>query len=207
MRSIFYATIAIAAGAIVLLGSFIDVPILVNVHDHLLLWAMIIAAVATWVGVVNLISVHAQKIKQGKNEKVYSIILLSAFGLTLTGGIIESLLDPGKAALQPVIDSVQVPVEASLMAVLTVSLIYAAVRLLGRRRDALAVVFLGSAVVFLALGSGILPLVNAPFLQDLADSINRLPLAGARGILLGVALGSLATGLRILLGADRPYRS
>jgi formate hydrogenlyase subunit 3/multisubunit Na+/H+ antiporter MnhD subunit len=207
MKSIFYAVIAIAAGVIVLLGSFIDLPILTNLHDHLLLWGMIIAAVATWVGVANLISVHAQRIKEGKTGQIYSIILLAAFGLTLIGGIIESLLSPGKAPLQDVIDSIQVPVEASLMAVLTVSLVYAAVRLLRRRRDAMAVVFLGSALVFLALGSGILPLANVPFLQDLADSINRLPLAGVRGILLGVALGSLATGLRILLGADRPYRS
>jgi hypothetical protein len=30
-------------------------------------------------------------------------------------------------------------------------------------------------------------------------------LAGARGILLGVALGTAATGLRVLLGLDRPY--
>jgi hypothetical protein len=30
-------------------------------------------------------------------------------------------------------------------------------------------------------------------------------LAGARGILLGVALGTVATGLRVLLGLDRPY--
>jgi len=29
--------------------------------------------------------------------------------------------------------------------------------------------------------------------------------AGARGILLGMALGTLTTGLRILFGADRPY--
>jgi len=28
---------------------------------------------------------------------------------------------------------------------------------------------------------------------------------GARGILLGVALGTIATGIRILMGADRPY--
>ncbi|MDD5369313.1 MAG: hypothetical protein PHQ40_09515 [Anaerolineaceae bacterium] len=207
MKIIFSAVIAIAAGVIVLLGAFIDLPILTNLHDHLLLWAMIIAAVATWVGVANLISVHSQKIRRGQNEKVYSIILLVAFGVTLVGGIAENLLNPGKALLQPVVDSIQVPVEASLMAVLTVSLIYAAARLLRRRRDALAVVFVASALVFLALGSGILPLLNAPFLQILADSANRLPLAGARGILLGVALGSLATGLRILLGADRPYEN
>jgi hypothetical protein len=30
-------------------------------------------------------------------------------------------------------------------------------------------------------------------------------MASARGILLGVALGTVATGLRVLLGIDRPY--
>jgi len=29
--------------------------------------------------------------------------------------------------------------------------------------------------------------------------------AGARGILLGVALGAAATGLRVIMGVDRPY--
>jgi hypothetical protein len=32
-----------------------------------------------------------------------------------------------------------------------------------------------------------------------------LPLAGARGLLLGIGLASLTAGLRILFGADRPY--
>ena len=30
-------------------------------------------------------------------------------------------------------------------------------------------------------------------------------LGGARGILIGVALGTLTTGLRVLFGVDRPY--
>jgi hypothetical protein len=43
-------------------------------------------------------------------------------------------------------------------------------------------------------------------LPIIKDWILNVPtLAGVRGILLGVALGTIATGLRILLGADRPY--
>jgi hypothetical protein len=30
-------------------------------------------------------------------------------------------------------------------------------------------------------------------------------LGGARGILIGVSLGILTTGLRVLFGTDRPY--
>jgi hypothetical protein len=104
------------------------------------------------------------------------------------------------------VTSVQVPVEASLLAILAVSLLYAAVRLLRQRRDPLSILFLASAVIFMILGSGLLTSFDVPFLNTLADALNRLPVAGMRGILLGVALGSLTTGLRILMGADRPYK-
>jgi hypothetical protein len=45
-----------------------------------------------------------------------------------------------------------------------------------------------------------LPLVKDWLLQVLG-------MAGLRGILLGVALGTVAAGLRLLLGQDRPYLS
>ncbi len=45
-----------------------------------------------------------------------------------------------------------------------------------------------------------------PELPIVKDWIINVPaLAGVRGILLGVALGTIATGLRILMGTDRPY--
>jgi uncharacterized membrane protein len=45
-----------------------------------------------------------------------------------------------------------------------------------------------------------------PELPIIKDWILDVPtLAGVRGILMGVALGTIATGLRVLIGADRPY--
>jgi len=42
--------------------------------------------------------------------------------------------------------------------------------------------------------------------QSLPSLLAGIPaVAGARGILFGVALGTVATGLRVLMGADRPY--
>jgi len=67
-------------------------------------------------------------------------------------------------------------------------------------------VFAISAFVFLVIGSGFLSAsANIPILKDVLAAVNALPIAGARGILIGVALGSLTTGLRVLLGSDRPY--
>ena len=91
------------------------------------------------------------------------------------------------------------------MAALAIALGYASLRLLRQRRDALSILFVLSAVVFLIISSGFLAGVNIPIVQDIVAFIDRLPVAGARGILLGIALGSLTAGLRILMGADRPY--
>ena len=92
------------------------------------------------------------------------------------------------------------------MAVLAVGLAYASFRFFQRRKGLMPVVFAISALVFLLLASGVLFMgLNTPIVNNLTLFLNRLPLAGARGILLGVALGSLTAGLRVLMGADRPY--
>jgi len=92
------------------------------------------------------------------------------------------------------------------MGLLTVSLIYAAIRLLRRRADLMSVVFLVTALL-LILASATLPFGNIPVLGNLVRPwiTQILALGGARGILIGVALGTLTTGLRVLFGADRPY--
>jgi hypothetical protein len=48
------------------------------------------------------------------------------------------------------------------------------------------------------LGSGLGTMIRNLLSHGLASG-------GARGILIGVALGTIATGLRILMGVDRPY--
>jgi sulfite exporter TauE/SafE len=99
------------------------------------------------------------------------------------------------------------PVEASLMALLAITLTYASIRLLRRHLNLLSVIFLITAVLIL-LGTAPWPFLgDVPFLSNIIRPIvAQIPAtAGARGILLGVALGTLTTGLRILFGADRPY--
>ena len=107
---------------------------------------------------------------------------------------------------QWVFDNVQVPIETSLTAILAISLTYAATRLLGRRMTVFSAIFIGILLVLLI---GAIPHVVGKFqkLGDLRAWIIQVPaVGGARGILLGVALGTIATGIRILMGSDRPYR-
>lgn len=65
-----------------------------------------------------------------------------------------------------VLEGVIIPVEASLMALLAVSLLYAAVRLLRRRADVMSVFFvLAASLIF--LGSVTLPFGDIPLIGTL----------------------------------------
>jgi hypothetical protein len=101
---------------------------------------------------------------------------------------------------------IQMPIETSLLAILAVTLAYAGARLLSRRPNGFTILFI-LIVIFVLLGTT--PLIffgEVRFLSILRNLIIQVPaVAGARGILLGVALGAIATGIRILLGSDRPY--
>jgi hypothetical protein len=197
MKAPVSTAVAIAVGLVVLLGFFIPIALLANVREVLLGWAAVVAGVAGLIAILNLISSHWHKLVSTEKRDVYSLLVLLAFFITLAAGL---WLTPAHPDYQRVVTAIQAPVETSLMALLVFSLAYASLRLLQRRRDLMSVVFVLSAVLFMFIFSGVLPLAGSIF-----GFIERLPLAGARGILLGVAAGSVMTGVRILLGADRPY--
>ncbi len=203
MRNPVATAIAIAVGLIILIGYFLPLGILANIRTYLLDWAIGLAGVASLVAIINLIQVHLHKIRDKREPDRFSIFLIIAFLATFVAGLI---LGPASKTFQNIITSIQIPIEASLMAVLAVSLTYASLRLFKRRKGWMAILFVLSTVVFLIVGSGFLSIGSQiPLLRDILGAINMLPIAGARGILLGVALGGLTTGLRILMGADRPY--
>ena len=203
MRAPIATAVAIAIAVLVLIGYFVSIPLITDVQGLLLGWAVIVAGFAALVGIVNLIIVHWRRATTPQNRDMYSVLVIAAFLLTFAVGVWYGPADP---AFQQVINAFQVPAEASLMAVLAVTLTVAGLRLLQRRKGVLAVVFMLSALVYLVLASGLF--VSGDWgspVKELLHLINRLPLAGARGILLGIALGSLTAGLRVILGADRPY--
>jgi hypothetical protein len=115
------------------------------------------------------------------------------------------ILRPDHSAMEAVMNGIIIPTEAALMGILTISLLYAAIRLLRRRVDAISIFFLLTTAIIL-FGSATLPFGDMPLLGTFSRWVSQVwALGGMRGILIGVALGALTTGLRVLFGADRPY--
>lgn len=215
LRAPIATVIAIATSLIVLAGYLFarnaagDVTLLGGIRETVLQIAMVLAAVALFIGIKNLIQVHLAKIRKGEDES-YSFVLLAAFIITLLVGLYDIALnlflgEPNFQRILWLFEYVQVPIETSLLAVLAVSLTYGIARMLGRRLNLISVVFV--VVVFVVIVSTI-PLVTTylPFMEDFKSLIIYLPaVGGARGILLGVALGVIATGIRVIIGTDKPY--
>lgn len=197
---IFTAAFAIAAGLIVLLGYFYPnqlEPLRLILVD----WAIIIAGMAVLVGIFNLVAVQMEKVRSRQKGGMYSALLVISLIITFGLGLI---LGPENPYMLLTVNAIVVPVEASLMAILAVTLIYASIRLLRRRVDVMSVVFLAVAVIFLI---AIMPTPFGPVPGDwlILQVAGMFSRGGARGLLIGIALGTLLTGLRVVFGVDRPY--
>lgn len=203
MKGIISTSVAILTGLIVLVGYFFQIPILSDLRILILDWAVILAALMVFIGVLNLLSVNNSRIQNKQKGRFYSLVLILSLLVTL---ILGFFLKPGHPLMNLIFYSVQLPVERSLMALLAVTLLLASIHLLRRQPNLFSVIFLGTTLIIL-LGTVPLPFGELPFFADILRPFIAQVLAasGARGILIGVALATLTTGLRILFGADRPY--
>lgn len=212
--------IAVVCGLIVLAGYLLPVGPLTGLRDYLIRSAVIVAAFAFILGFFNVLRVHLRRMTRGGQNALYSGVLILAalfsLGVTLVGLVIARLSGAPPQAVQwatTASDSwfrhVLSPLQASVTGLIAFTLTLAAFRLLRSRRDARsiagAVVFLLSAVVVL-LSTLQLPGAVGAALTWVRQTIwTSLATAGMRGILIGVGLGTLLMGLRVITGLDRPY--
>ena len=204
IRTIIFTGIALVSGLIVLLGYFFD--FLSGLQAGLLKGAATLSAVVLVVGVINLARTHWRKFNAHDKGGVYSLVLLISMILTIIIVGITTLFPVRNFDLSLwIYNYVQLPIESSLMALLAVILVYAVARMLSRRISVFSLVFIGTLILAL-ISTVSLPFFDMTGLrQQISRVLQVVSIAGARGILLGVALGIVATGLRILMGADRPY--
>jgi hypothetical protein len=204
MKSPFALIVAIATGVIILLGYFIPSPILGEIRTPMLNWAVILSGVAGLVAIIHLVfGIHWEKVKKEGLSQWFSVVVIIFFLLTVVAGL---FLEPTNPTFQKVVTFIQTPIESSLLAILAITLSFSSLKLLQRQRNWMGIVFFVTVVLFLVINSGILSFTDRiPVIRNFLSALQMIPTAGARGIVLGVALGSLATGIRILIGSDRPY--
>jgi hypothetical protein len=204
MRSRLVPIFGFLIGIVILAGYFTFSPPLIAIRNAMLDWAVILSSVAGLIAIIHLIfGVHWRRLRDPEKSRLFSFVVIFVFFLTVGAGFVFGTNSP---VFQKVVTSVQMPIETSLMAVLAITLAYASLRLLQRQHNWMGFVFFVAVIIYLLINSGIFSFAsNLPIFRDLLSGTSQAPIAGARGILIGVALGTLLTGIRILIGSDRPY--
>jgi hypothetical protein len=214
MRSYSYiiaAAIAIGVGVVTLLGYFFTGPEILLLRLLFTDWAIILGALAVFLGLVNLVIVHARRVDAGGRGWVYSLLTLVATILTLGFGIGASVIrqqvvlyDSTSFFNAVFFNGIIVASQAALASLVMFFLVAAAVRMLRTKPSGWSVFFLLIVVISLVAW---IPLQVLGFANTFRNWLIEVPAAaGARGILLGVALGTIAIGLRVLTGVERPYQ-
>jgi hypothetical protein len=210
------AAIAVGFGLITLLGlivgedlGFLSVILrdrfnIGGITSALLQITVITAALTVIIGILNLLAVHGLRIRRRARGWGYSIILILSTLVVILLTILErtnTLRDPVTPLL---LENVQVSIESALSGLLLFALVYGAYRALRRGVTFWGLLFVVTILVILA---GSLPLPGLTLVANVRQWLLDLPVsAGARGILLGIALATVVTGVRVLTGRDRSYR-
>lgn len=201
-------------GILGILPFVIPHPVVQNTNDFLLnVFLKILLAFALVLGLGSLLKVHMDRIKRHRQNWQYSWVLIITFLVTsiigLFGGIDGNGILPTRIGsfsfdIWTIYNNVEVPLGATMFALLAFFMASAAYRAF-RARSFEATLLLISAFIVMI---GVLPLGNkiSPHLPSFAQWMMDVPnVAGQRGIQFGVALGAMATALKIILGIERSW--
>jgi hypothetical protein len=196
------SVVAMTTGLLVLADFFFHSNSIGALSLYLVRIASVVAAFALVLGVINVLTVHLNKVYGRDKGWSYSMVLLGALLFTLGVGFLTG--GPASTQMQDIFETILFPLEATLFSLLAFFVVTAAYRAFRVRsfETGLFVVF-GLIVLLGQVPVGAMLWDQLPVIKDWVLDVPAL--AGARGILLGVALGAATTGLRVLLGIDRPY--
>lgn len=192
------AVVTISVGLIVLLDYFFDHPLLNVLGFAFREWAIVLTAFALLLGLFNLLFVHVLRITR-RNEPgtFYSLVVVGTAIIVALLGLATDIPSP---EMDWVFNHLYLPLQSAFFALTAFFVATAAYRALRARNLETTLMLLAAIIVLL----GQVPLL--PELESAREWLLRVPSqAGVRGILLGVALGAIATAVRLLVGVDRPY--
>lgn len=201
MRSTIPVVITFVLGLLMIVEFFVPWGPLHELVPLLQEWGLVLAASAFILGGINVVQVNLPKIRRREADWQYKVALLASAAFMALAGFIG-----GKDGFvfRYVYDYVFAPANATMFSLLAFFITSAAFRAF-RARNFEATLMLGTAIVVML---GVIPLGEwlHPGFPDLTQWIlDYANNAGRRAILVGAALGAIATGLRVILGLERSH--
>lgn len=181
---------------------FIPHPASLGFGSMIYKWIIVLMAFALVLAIGNLIRHHGNKIRRKKEDWQYSIVTLTGMAAMAVIGLAWGI--EADSLYQTIYLNVMAPLGGTMFALLAYYMASAAYRAF-RARSLEATLLLVSAFIVMI---GFMPFGQYlhPRFPAFAEWIMKVPnMASQRGILLGVAFGSIATALKIILGIERSW--
>lgn len=197
--------ITMLAGIFCLIGFFVPHPAIRTLYDDMQQWVIVVVGATYVLGVANLLRINLRQVSQRARDWPFKIVLLAGLLATMVVGFSEGTgyLDP-TSRFTWIYNTFYSPMSATMFALLAFFIASAAFRAF--RIRSFEALLLAIAAFILMIGR--VPIGNAihPVIPAVADWLMEVPQnAAKRGILIGAAIGVMATGIRLILGMERTY--
>jgi multisubunit Na+/H+ antiporter MnhG subunit len=192
--------IAGIAGFLMIAEYYFQAPLAKQWSAEIQNWAIVISAFTLCLGAVGLARVHGQRIARRHPDSLNSLLLIATMLITgVTGAM--SMQHP---IFLFIFNNVITPLGSAFYAMVALFVASSAYRAF-RARSTEAVLFLVSGTIVMLGRAPVGEIIWNQF-PVITEWIMKYPnLAGMRGVQIGVAVGVIAVGLRVLLGIDRHY--
>ena len=198
-------------GSFMILSFFVPHQLVSVPSDFLQQSVIIVLAFSYFLGGANLLRINFDGIYKRQPGWIYKVVLIAAMLSTVIIGAIEGpgFLNAGTRS-KWIYDNMYSPMQATMFSLLAFFIASAAFRAFRIRTVEAGLLAAAALIVML----GRVPLGNLATqwlpehyrLQAVQEWIMEVPQnAAKRAILIGAALGVMATGLRVILGIERSY--
>ena len=197
--------ITMVSGLFVLVGFFVPQAGVRAVYDDIQQYVIVIVALTYVLGVANLVQTNARQVQRRSPDWAYKVVLLAGLGGTMLVGFSEGLhyLDDG-SWFSWIYETFYSSMSATMFALLAFFIASAAFRAFRVRTP--EALLLAIAAFVLMIGRVPIGAAIHPWIPLGADWLMEIPQnAAKRGILMGAALGVMATGLRVIFGIEKTY--
>ena len=202
-----------AIGLFMILSFFVPHQLVSVPADFLQQSAVIVVAFGIVLGGANLLRVNLESVLRRRPDWPYRLVLIVGLVVTVVIGLVEGRDFQGAGTRSTwIYDQIYSPMSSSMFALLAFFIASAAFRAFRIRTVEAGVLAVTALIVMIgrvpignAMTAGLPPALH---FAALAEWIMRVPQSAAnRAILIGAALGVMATGLRVILGIERSYLS
>ena len=200
-------------GVFMMIHFFIKHPVIQSdLLNEMSNFIAVIGIFAMFLGIYSLVRLHRMKIRHRRSDWLFSYILFFAMVVMAAMGIFG-----GQDAGTPyawTYNAIMVPLQSTMFALLAFYMASASFRAFRAKNFEATMLLIAAIIVMFGrvdIGAVLIPdgtigNIPIPGANEFSNWLMEVPNnAASRGIMLGIALGSIATSLKMILGVERSY--